>query len=162
MMPGDDLLSIYLNDHLAGSVAGVELVRRSRSTNEGTALGAFLARLQTEIEQDRAELEDMMRTLGVERDRAKLAAAWAGEKLGRLKLNGRLLSRSPLSRLVELEALELGVDGKLLAWQALRRLADRHGGLEASRLERLIERAERQLEGIREQHLEVASEALAE
>ena len=44
---------------------------------------------------------------------------WTGEKLGRLKLNGQLLGYSPLSRLIELEGLMLGIAGKLAMWIAL-------------------------------------------
>ena len=35
-------LAIYLNDHLAGSTAGVELARRTAHENDGSELGAFL------------------------------------------------------------------------------------------------------------------------
>ena len=40
-----------------------------------------------------------------------MVAGWVAEKAGRLKLNGSLLTYSPLSRLVELEGLSLGVEG---------------------------------------------------
>jgi hypothetical protein len=43
----------------------------------------------------------------------KVGVAWIGEKIGRLKFNGRLLGRLPLSDLEELELLRLGVEGKL-------------------------------------------------
>ena len=39
-------LAVYLNDHLAGSTAIVELVRRAAREHEGTELGGFLARLR--------------------------------------------------------------------------------------------------------------------
>jgi hypothetical protein len=39
----------------------------------------------------------------------------SGEKAGRLKFNGRLPARSPLSNLEELEMLRLGVKGKARA-----------------------------------------------
>ena len=35
-------LDVYLNDHLAGSAAAVELVERIRANNEGTALAAHM------------------------------------------------------------------------------------------------------------------------
>src|SRR3954471_13184248 len=109
---GSDLLAIYLNDHLAGAPAGLELVRRARGTNAGTPLGDFLAGLAVEIEEDRNSLERIMERLGVGKDRLKVAAAWTAEKGGRLKLNGRLTGYSPLSRLVEVEGLMIGVWGK--------------------------------------------------
>ena len=52
-MSRDKLLSIYLNDHLAGATLGIELVKRSRASNKGTPLGDFLDRLLREIETDR-------------------------------------------------------------------------------------------------------------
>jgi hypothetical protein len=42
-----------------------------------------------------------------------------GEKAARLKLNGHLLARSPLSSLEELEMLRLGVEGKAAGWRTL-------------------------------------------
>jgi hypothetical protein len=47
------LLAIYLNDHLAGATAGLELARRARGSNRDTELGEFLERLTGEIEEDR-------------------------------------------------------------------------------------------------------------
>ncbi len=113
------LRGIYLQDHLAGSTVGTELAKRAASSNEGTELGAFLARLSVEIEADRTSLEAVMDELGVKGDKLKSAGAWGAEKVGRLKPNGRLLSYSPLSRLVELEGLHIGISGKLSLWQSL-------------------------------------------
>lgn len=62
----------------------------TRDEIRGTELGAFLERLQADIEEDRRALEDLMSRLDVSTDQLKLAAAWAGEKVGRLKLNGSL------------------------------------------------------------------------
>ena len=115
----DQLRTTYLNDHLAASVAAVELARRSAQQNSGTALGDRLAELAEAIDQDRAALRSIMRQLGAGADPIKLSAGWMAEKLGRLKLNGRLFSYSPLSRLEEVELLLLGVEGKLLLWEAL-------------------------------------------
>ena len=114
-----ELLAIYLNDHLAGSTGGVETARRARGSNEGTEFGAPLAALCAEIEADRETLEAVMKELGVARSRIKPAIGWLGEKLGRLKPNGQLRGYSPLSRVVELELLLLGITGKLRLWTLL-------------------------------------------
>lgn len=113
------LRGIYLNDHFAGSVAGHELARRAAGSNEGTELGTFLQRLESEIAEDRQMLADVMGRLGVRTDQVKRTLAWGAEKVGRLKPNGQLLGYSPLSRLVELEGLHLGISGKLSLWQVL-------------------------------------------
>lgn len=142
-MPGR-LLSTYLNDHLAGAVAGVELARRAAGSNRGNAHGATLEQLAEEIEQDRESLRALMRELGVGVDPAKVALAWGAEKLGRAKLNGRLFGYSPLSRVVELEGLSLGVEGKLLLWQTLSQLELAEGPLASFDFETLIKRARSQ------------------
>jgi hypothetical protein len=153
------LLAIYLNDHLAGSTVGVELARRARGSNEGTELGEFLATLVAEIEEDRDTLQEVMEAVGAGRDRLKVAGAWAGEKAGRLKLNGSLLGYSPLSRVVEVEGLRLGVEGKACLWKMLRELADpRLSGFD---FDALIARAERQRDELERQRLEAGRLALS-
>jgi hypothetical protein len=142
---GSDLLAIYLQDHLAGASFGLELARRSCGANAGTEVGEFLERLVPEIEADRAALESLMARLGVRPDSLKAALAWATEKAGRLKRNGRFVSYSPLSRVIELEGLIGGVTGKLALWRALRAVADGDERLDAEQLERLIGRAESQI-----------------
>jgi hypothetical protein len=119
-----DLLAIYLDDHRTGSSFGLELARRALRENRGTGLGAMLERLVTEIEEDRRTLEDVMDAVGAPRSRLKAGLAVAAERAGRLKLNGRLLGYSPLSRLLELEALSLGITGKRALWRALRLVDD--------------------------------------
>ena len=136
------LLATYLNDHFAGSMTGVELARRSRDANDGSELGVLLGRLSAEIEEDRVTLESVMDEVGAGRDRAKIAAAWVGEKAGRLKPNGQLIGYSPLSRVVELEGLSAGIEAKRLLWAALEPLEDPR--LAAFDFGQLTERAARQ------------------
>jgi hypothetical protein len=155
------LLAIYLNDHLAGATAGLELARRSASSNEGSGYGRFLDDLVTEIDEDRESLLELMRAVGVGVDRIKVLGGWAAEKAGRLKLNGRLLGYSPLSRLLELEGLTLGVRGKLCLWRALIELQPADPRLSAAQLARLSERAEAQLDGLEAQRLQAAALAFA-
>lgn len=154
------MLAIYLNDHLAGSTVGVELARRARGSNEGTELGEFLAALTEEIEADRETLQDVMEAVGAGRDRLKVYGAWTGEKLGRLKLNGSLLGYSPLSRVVELEGLRLGVEGKACLWRMLSELADpRLAGFD---FDALTVRAERQRDELERRRLEAGRLALSD
>lgn len=116
----DRFLAIYLNDHLAGATLAVELARRLRSSNQADAeFGEPLAQLCAEIEEDHRTLTRLMEQRGVGPDPVKPILAKVAEKLGRLKLNGRLLGYSPLSRVVELEVLSGLVGGKLQLWNAL-------------------------------------------
>ncbi|MDX6635238.1 MAG: hypothetical protein QOF06_1441 [Solirubrobacterales bacterium] len=137
-------LGIYLNDHLGGSTTGVELAKRIRGANEGNEYGVVLARVAQEIEEDRQALERLMDTFEIKRDHPKVIAGWVAEKVGRLKLNGQLIGYSPLSRLVELEGLAIGITGKLSLWEALLEVADEDPRLDRAELTRLSERADSQ------------------
>jgi hypothetical protein len=161
-MANHKLLSIYLNDHLAGSTTGRELARRALDNNRGTEFEPFLERLAEEIDQDRDSLLDVMRRLDVGEDRIKQLLGWAIEKAGRLKLNGVLTGYSPLSRVVELEGLSLGVEGKLSGWRTLEQVAASEPRLAAADLPRLIERAERQRDQLERHRLRAVELALVE
>jgi hypothetical protein len=154
-------IAIYLNDHLAGATVGVELARRAAGSNRGSAYGQFLDELATEIRSDRESLLAIMRSLQVRVDRVKVSAAWTAEKLGRLKLNGQLRGYSPLSRLVELEALTLGVSGKLALWRALDQVEPAHPELSKATLQDLIARAQHQLESLETQRRNAVTDSLA-
>jgi len=156
-----NLLGIYLNDHLAGATAGTELARRMARSHRGREDGGPLNRLATEIAQDRSALLNIMAALGVTVRAYKVGAAWIGEKAGRLKFNGRLLSRSPLSDLEELEILRLGVEGKAAGRRTLRARADTDARLDAGRLDELISRASSQVEELEELRVRAASRVLA-
>jgi hypothetical protein len=151
------LLATYLNDHLAGATAGLELVRRARGENEGTPLGRFLEDLAREVEEDRETLLAIMARLDVGRDRLKVAAGWMGEKVGRLKPNNQLFGYSPLSRVIELEGLALGVEGKRGLWEALRRLEEPR--LAEFDFDALVDRARAQRDALQERRLTAAVDA---
>jgi hypothetical protein len=162
---GSNLLAIYLNYHLAGATAGAELARRMARSHRGRKGSSRedsgpLDRLAAEIAQDRSALISIMASLGITVRAYKVGAAWIGEKAGRLKFNGRLLARSPLSDLEELEILRLGVEGKAAGWRTLRARADTDARLDAGRLDELISRASRQVEELEELRVRAASRVL--
>ncbi|MFJ6793558.1 hypothetical protein [Streptomyces sp. NPDC091268] len=138
-------LAIYLNDHLTGAASGVELLRRAARAHQGTALGPPLAALAREAFQDRQSLRRVMTELQVPEMRGRMALGWLAEKAGRLKLNGRVVSRSPLSDVIELEGLRLGVEAKACAWRSLLALAATEPRIDAARIRELLGRAERQI-----------------
>ena len=159
-MTDNKLLRIYLNDHLAGSLAGIEVAKRCRSSNEGTPLGDYLATFVIELEEDRADLSKVMDQLGFAQDKLKTTAAWVAEKVGRLKLNGQITGYSDLSRLLELEGLCVGVEGKLSLWRSLKHISGTDSRLAVTDLDGLIKRAERQREELESHRLEAAEVAL--
>jgi len=138
----------------------VKLARRAAESNEGMSYGPVLATLAAEIQEDRQSLLDVMERLSVGQDRLKLALAWGAEKAGRLKLNGELRGYSPLSRLEELEALSLGVEGKLGLWRTLQRTRGSDPRLSGVDLDELVRRARSQRRRLENQRARAADEAL--
>jgi hypothetical protein len=155
----EGLLAIYLNDHLAGATLGVELARRLQASNQDDPeFGPVLTEVGAEIEADRETLKAVMDRLGVGQSKLRPLAAVLGERLGRLKLNGRLWGYSPLSRLDELELLQIGVVGKCRLWRALEHThAEDLSGFD---LGALAERATEQLRRLEALHLKAAALAL--
>jgi len=153
-----DALATYLNDHLAGASGGLELARRMADRYRDGELGGFLDQLVREIEEDRDALREAMERLEIPENGIKQALAWAGEKVSRLKPNDAFLSPSRLSRLIEFEAMALGVEGKLSLWRSLES-AGVSAGLD---LPRLIERAVTQREGLERHRREAAAAVLGE
>jgi hypothetical protein len=132
----------------------------AESAEPGSESAALLRTLAAEIAADRAALVTIMTALGIRIHGYKVFGAWAGEKAGRLKLNGHLLTRSALSDLEEAEILRLGVEGKAAGWRTLRVLADRDSRLDAARLDELLARAARQSAALETLRVTVADRVL--
>ncbi|MFE9765558.1 hypothetical protein ACFYPC_13665 [Streptomyces sp. NPDC005808] len=155
-----DLLGIYLNDHLAGATLGVDRVRSlaEAEAERDPALADAVRPIAEEIAQDRADLLRIMRGLDVPVRRYKIVAGRLAERAGRLKANGRLVQRSPLTPMLELELLRLGVEGKAAGWRTLRRLADRDERLDPAHLDGLLDRAQRQLDTLEQLRMRQVTE----
>lgn len=156
-----DHLETYLQDHRAGAEYGSTLARRLYEENTGTQYEGFLGRLADEIEEDVGSLESIMERFGIGKDTLKTAGAKVGEKLGRLKPNNALAEYSALSRVLEMEQMRGGIQGKLALWDALSETAPFDERLDDDEIAMLMQRAELQLAGLREQHRIAAREAFA-
>lgn len=137
-MDGKKLLRIYMNDHLASATAASEVAKRMAASNLSSELGRFLDRCVVEFKEEAQHLEETISASGLPVGHHKKAAGWLGEKAGRLKLNGRLIGYSPLSRIVELEGLLLLNEANLSLWHRLR--DDIGGPFDAGPLDRFIDR----------------------
>lgn len=154
-----ELLTIYLQDHLALGLAGIRVAQRCRRENREGELARFLDRLVPELEQDRSVLTEVAAAVGARPDRLKEAAAFVGELVGRLKLNGRLLGYSDLSRVWELEALVAGTTSRLSAWTVLSQLQPREPRLQGFAFGPLADRARAQREELTRLHAKAAEVA---
>lgn len=163
--PDDDaerrrFLRIYLTDHLAGSSAGRRRARRLADAEREGPDGVALRVLADEIAADRESLEALMQALGVSPSRPKQALARVAEVVGLAKLNGRFWRRSPLSTLVEIEALLIAVRGKLAGFETVRTVVGgpRVGPVD---LDDLCERSRRHHDTLAELHARTRARVLA-
>ena len=152
-----DLLGIYCNDHLAASAGGIELVKRMLGRHSGTPYEEHLTRLLSELREEQDAVRGTMAALGLPVRQYKLLASWVGEKLARGKLNGRILSRSPLSDLVEFEFIATAVLGKRAGFETLREIAEVDDRLDKALLDRLIDQANGQHAWLIDARREVAA-----
>jgi hypothetical protein len=152
-----DLLGIYVNDHLMAATGGVELVARMLKTHRGKPFEPHLEQLLGELREEKTALLATMKALGIPVRQYKQAATWVGEKISRLKLNGRLLSRSPLSDLIEFEFIATAVLGKRAGFETLREVAEVDDRIDKELLERLIRQADEQHEWLSEARRQVAA-----
>lgn len=139
------LFGLYLSDHFTGATAGLERLELMTRTYADTPFYAELAEAAEQLRGERELYRDLLNTLGVPRRRHRQVAAWLGEKAGRLKLNGRLADRSPMTAVLEAELMRSAVLGKIGGWQTLQEHAD-DLGLDAGRLDELLDRARAQVE----------------
>ena len=146
------LLHIYLRNHDAAAAGGLQLFRRCSKANRGTEYDADLQTLTDEIRNDRDALRRICRLYGVKCSIVGRAVAYAGATLGRVKTNGRVFRYSPLSRVLELEALSGGVMSKLRLWESLASLSAVETRLDKAELNRLASAANEQLETLRRLH----------
>jgi hypothetical protein len=113
------LLCIYLQDHFAGATAGAARARRFAEAESASTDGGEIATFADEVEQDRQSLLAAMGALGVAPNGIKNGLASLGEKLGSFKPNGYVVQRSPLTSVIEIEAMQMAVRGKRSLWQTL-------------------------------------------
>jgi hypothetical protein len=152
-------LAIYLNDHLAGSVAALEILEHLEA--EATDLAPHLAKLRTDIETDRQELRTLMHRLGISESRVRKVGSWIVEQLTEVKLEVDDESGGALRRLERLEAVALGIHGKSALWSALNAAAAIAPELRGPDYQYLIQQAEDQRTRVEVFRLQAASSALA-
>ena len=157
----DDVLTGYLQNHWVGATAGVSLFQRVARTHGDPDTAAAVAELADEIAAERETLRALIRALGAEPTRIGALAAKAGAELGRLKPNGHIVTRSPLTDVLEIEALRDAVYGKRSGWQALRSAADHDPRLDAAMFDHLMERADDQLVRLATLHVDIARKRIA-
>ena len=152
-------ITTYLNDHLAGSVAALELLDHLLRLRQLPDHGP-LTDLREEIEDDQKVLQRLLEEFGAKESQGRKAAAWLTEKLGQAKLRFDDPGNGGLRVLEALETLALGIQGKLSLWRALASVAQEVPELAALDLQRLQVRAADQFARVDGLRIRVARTAL--
>jgi hypothetical protein len=153
-----DALTTYLEDHLAGALQAIELLKALRDHHAGEPVSRFAAKLLVEIESDRDVLAGLIEQTGASPGGLKEWAAWLAEKVSRLKLKHG--SGEGLGTFEALEFLVLGIHGKWALWRALAVVAVCDSRLDGTNFGELVARAENQHGRVDEQRLACARSAL--
>jgi hypothetical protein len=154
-----DNLTTYLNDHLAGSVAALELLGHMIRLQRGTPGERLVDEIRREVEEDQKTLQGLLREVGGKESRVRQAAAWLTEKLGRAKLRLDDSGSGDFEMLEALETLALGIQGKAALWRGLAAVhLPQAGRLDPAALE---QRALKQFERVEAMRLQSARAALS-
>jgi hypothetical protein len=156
-----DNLAVYLNDHLAGSVAIIDLLAHVGAAHGGTDIGRFAVELRGDIVADQGELQSLMARLQIGQSVPRKAAGWIAERVTQLKLWLDDPGGGPLRLLEALDAVAVGIEGKRALWRGLAAAAAAAPRLRELDYERLAVRAEDQQRRVEAVRLDAARAAFA-
>jgi len=150
-----EYLATYLNDHLMGAGAAIEVIEQLAS--EATDLKPFLEGLKADIEADRQEVINLMDRLEILQSRVRKAGGWLAGQVAEMKF---AMEDDSLRRLERLEAVSLGIQGKLSLWRALYAASKVDERLQSLDYERLTQRARDQRDRVEALRIDAARSAL--
>jgi len=152
-------LSTYLNDHLAGATVAIEIL--DHLEKEATDLAPVLSNTKAEIQEDRMQLVQLMKQLGISESRLRKAGRWFSEQVAEAKFEVDDQEGGPLQRLERLEMLVLGIEGKLALWRALEAASATNPQFSSLDYPRLTQRAMEQRDRMDLLRIQTAQSALS-
>jgi hypothetical protein len=155
-LSGPEDLHLYLNDHLAGSVAAIEMVDNVIEHHPEDRFGKFFRDLRNEIYADQETLRDLVRKVGSEESAIRKASAWLAEKFSRVKFGA---TGDGVELLQAVEGLALGITGKRLLWRSLEAVSANFPALQGIDFGELEKRAEDQFRRVENLRVGLAREA---
>ncbi|MEP7065543.1 MAG: hypothetical protein ABI889_05885, partial [Gemmatimonadota bacterium] len=139
-------LAVYLKDHLAGSQAGLEILEHIEASHGNGSVGDITRRLRAEITGEREVLQQLLNRLDASTSTPRQIVGWLSEKAVELKLYADDPGDGALRLFEAVEAIKLGVHGKLGLWKALEANAPNVPVLATVDYQPLIRQAEMQEE----------------
>ena len=153
-------LDTYLNDHIAGAIAGVNLAKMAAEEHQTDEHGPFFSEIYAAIQADFDTLQQLAKSLGVDESASKSALAEIGSKVMAPKFTGG--EDDELNAFVTLETLSIGIEGKVCMWKALKTVESEYAAFKEFDIDELVARGISQREKIEEQRQKVAPLALTE
>ncbi|HEV2777593.1 MAG TPA: hypothetical protein VGV90_18530 [Solirubrobacteraceae bacterium] len=153
-------LDTYLNDHIAGAIAGVNLAKMAAEEHQTDEHGPFFSEIYAAIQADFDTLQQLATSLGVDESASKSALAEVGSKVMAPKFTGG--EDDELNAFVTLETLSIGIEGKVCMWKALKTVESEYAAFKEFDIDELVARGISQREKIEEQRQKVAPLALTE
>jgi len=142
---------------LAGATVALEILDHLAS--ESPDLAPSLKTLRTDILEDREQLKALMARLNIQESRARKAGGWIAERVAEVKLEVDDDQKGPLRRLERLEALSIGIEGKVALWRALNAVPANDALVHVD-CEKLSRRGEEQRAQVEAWRLQAARDAL--
>ncbi len=149
-------LKIYLRDHLALGLAGVDFCQRVMRQNRDNLIAETLKPFADDLEEEARALTRLMARLDVDPSQLKVTGARLAVRAGKLKLNGELLTYSPLSRLFEIESLLGAVQTRKGLWKTLSDATHLYPDLDDVPMQRYLHRIDGQIELLEDLHQKAA------
>jgi hypothetical protein len=154
-----EALHTYLNDHLGGAAAGLQVVEYLTGSAATPEEKQIFERLYAEISEDRDMLNGLIAKTGKEPSSVRQAGGWIAAKISQLKLAIDNPTAGSLAYFEALEVLALGILGKRSLWRALTTVSDLPE-LQGVDLQDLERRAADQYDRVEERRMAVARHAL--
>ncbi|WP_372698160.1 hypothetical protein [Arthrobacter sp. JSM 101049] len=144
------MYAAYLNEHLLGSEGGMNAFKAAVSTWTGTPVEPLFTAMVRQVTDDHADLERIIRTLGYRPHPLKQALTHGVRLAGRLNPVNFLRKRDAAMTQVELDILMGMLRAKKAMWGTLMLVATRDGRLDVPLLQDLDQRADHQLDQMRD------------
>jgi hypothetical protein len=115
----EETLATYLNDHLAGSVAALQLMDRICAAHGDGPIGLLMTRLRADVAFEQTQVRQLLTALSAKESQVRRAVAWIGEQFLRFKIGAGERDDSGLMLFEALEALSMGFFGRMSLWRIL-------------------------------------------
>ncbi|MFC6152172.1 hypothetical protein [Nocardioides yefusunii] len=155
-----DPVSTYVQIHLAGAAAGIDLFAHAAAHVDDAAASEVIDAIRADLIGERRQLLGMAHRLGASDPHILSSAARLGTLAARVSPRGLWSSHTPVADLMRIEALLAAVTGKIAGWDSLLTVADAFDALDPAELKQLLGQGMQHRSALEEVHGVVADRVL--